>query len=262
MQACDRARPFGCPSGRFEWLHAILEGVRVALLSDIHSNLPALRAVLGHLDRPDGEGGRLCSCAGHPRVDAIWCLGDTVGYNAHPAECLDIVRRQCDVVLLGNHDWAVVHGDTRTFNPNASAGVAHARRSLGSKDIDYLESLQPSRRTKRELLCHASPDDPLWEYVDAAGGEKLLGRGDLPPIVAFGHTHVPFVAQTPQRTVLNAGSVGQPRDGDPRAAFLTLDTETRAWQLHRVSYDIEEAARSVREAGLPRLLGERLFLGR
>lgn len=246
----------------FESVDTVGMSVLVALLSDVHSNLPALRAVLAHLGRPDGEGAGACTCAAPPRVDALWCLGDTVGYNAHPGECLELVRRHCAVVLLGNHDWAAVTGDTRVFNPNAAAGVAHSRRVLPSKDVEYLESLAPAARIGDALLCHGSPDDPLWEYVDVSTARSYLTRPDLPRVVAFGHTHVPFILESGARRVLNVGSVGQPRDGDPRAAFVTLDTETGETFLHRVAYDVDAAAQAVKEAGLPRVLGERLYLGR
>jgi diadenosine tetraphosphatase ApaH/serine/threonine PP2A family protein phosphatase len=203
-------------------------------------------------------------------VSAVWCLGDTVGYNAQPGECLALVRSEASILLLGNHDYAVATGDTRLFNPLAEEGARYSRRQLGAKDFEYLASLapkalpeaSPAAGAPRILLCHASPDDPLWEYVDEPSGRYLLGRGDLPELVLLGHTHSPFHVRRGTRAIVNVGSVGQPRDGDPRACFVVLDTDTAEIEFHRVDYDIEAEAAAIRAAGLPGALAERLFVGR
>lgn len=243
--------------------------LKVALVSDVHSNLPAFREVLAHLGRVDGK--PKCTChRATVAVDAVWCLGDTVGYNAHPRECLDLVREHASLVLLGNHDWAALHDNTEGFNAYAAAGVAYARQVLDKEHLGYLGKLAPLERVPPSahggglgaLLCHASPDDPLWEYVTEDDAQRYLRSGGLPAIVAFGHTHVPFILRGSDRLILNVGSVGQPRDHDPRAAFVVLDLATGDAAIHRVQYDIRAAATAVRDAGLPLALAERLYLGR
>ncbi|MHB8586949.1 MAG: metallophosphoesterase family protein [Thermoplasmatota archaeon] len=244
--------------------------MRVAVVSDIHSNLPALTACLTHLGRI--EGSATCGCRGSPRVDAIWCLGDIVGYNAEPIECLHLVEQHCTVSLLGNHDYATLTGDVAFFNPSAQAGVRYSRSQLGEKERGFLSSLSPSvsitapmldaGSIPRILLCHGSPDDPLWEYVDEVTARTYLARDSLAPMIALGHTHIPFVMGGPEgRVVVNAGSVGQPRDGDPRACFAIIDTKSTKVEHHRVDYDIDSEAHAILAAGLPHTLADRLFVG-
>ncbi len=238
--------------------------VKIAFISDIHSNLQALDAVLGHLERE--------------AVDAIYCLGDIVGYNANPVECLNRVRRTCAAVVMGNHDYAVAKDDFTSFNALAKAGAQHSLRSLDRSGLDYLANLPLTRDVHAGdttiTICHGSPDDPLWEYVFPQHATDLLETAALGHLeeetclLALGHTHLPMLARTApgERAapliVMNPGSVGQPRDGDARASCAVYDTEVGDVIFHRVAYDVKAAHDANLRAGLPAALGERLHAGR
>jgi diadenosine tetraphosphatase ApaH/serine/threonine PP2A family protein phosphatase len=241
---------------------------RVAVLSDVHANLPALQAVLEDIDR-----------AG---VDARWCLGDLVGYGAQPDQCVAMAREACDLCLIGNHDLVVAGKlDIEEFSMNAAIAAAWTRENIAQESLDWLSTLSPSDETNPVGLYHASPRDPVWEYVlstiQASACMDTMG----PRIGAVGHSHVALHfsrgdngsaagEQAPAGTtvdlssgdwILNPGGVGQPRDGDPRAAWLLLDLGEWTATWHRVEYPIEEAARAIQQAGLPAALSDRLFHG-
>jgi diadenosine tetraphosphatase ApaH/serine/threonine PP2A family protein phosphatase len=246
--------------------------VRVAVITDIHANLPALEAVLTAIDRD--------------KVDEIWCLGDTIGYGAEPDECADLVRERCQLCLVGNHDLAVLGAlDVAAFSEAAAVAVAWTRENVAERTLALLRELEPSGEREGIALFHASPRDPVWEYVLSA--EQADACLDVQParISLIGHSHVSlfFVrptadeesegirgAQAGDDTLLdlgtgswliNPGSVGQPRDGDPRAAWLEVDTDEQTARFHRVRYDVERAAASIASAGLPRRLADRLHVG-
>lgn len=255
--------------------------MRVAVLSDIHANRHALEAVSKDL--------------AEQRVQETWCLGDTVGYGGDPHECLVWVETHARLILKGNHDEAVASGDVRWFNPLAAqAARAHAQLlTPAERALLYGWPEQATRVVDRTrvLAVHASPDDPLHEYVQPAdvrlGLRRWEGRARL---ILMGHTHRPYVAQlepagadaaaaTWRRTgfaenvvesgeahapllLLNPGSVGQPRDGDARASYAVLDFAQRTVELRRVSYDVEAAAQAIRRQGLDPLLALRLYDGR
>jgi putative phosphoesterase len=228
--------------------------VRWAFLSDIHANLDALGAVLEHLA---GQG-----------AEHVFALGDLVGYNAEPNEVLRRLRKESVLCLQGNHDRAVLTGDPAGFNPYATAGVLYTRRILDPEQRAWLASLPEVRDVAvpglRAKLVHGSPRDPLAEYVFPGSPawlfEELADVAGNPDVVAMGHTHVPM--RVDDRTLfLNPGSVGQPRDGDPRASYCVLDTTRRSTEFHRVAYDVESAAAKVRAAGLPDVLWQRLLRG-
>jgi predicted phosphodiesterase len=247
--------------------------MRLALISDIHSNLPALEAVLA-----DAE------TAG---VDQVWCLGDVVGYGAEPNECTAMVRAQCQVCLVGNHDLAALEQlDISTFSPAAASAVRWTREAMSDETREYLAGLQPSDESHDIALYHASPRDPIWEYVLWPDQAAQCIRAQAKRVSFVGHSHVAlFFALAEARSgqsedargaqaaagtsldvrrgrwLVNPGSVGQPRDGDPRAAWLELDTE--AWQasFHRVTYDIDRAADAIVAAELPEHLARRLYVG-
>ena len=246
--------------------------MRVAAISDIHANLPALEAVLGEID-----------AAG---VEEIWCLGDVIGYGAEPDECADLVRERCATCLVGNHDLAVLGAlDVAAFSEAAAEAVAWTRDNIAERTLDLLRELEPIGRREGIALFHASPRDPVWEYV--LSPEQADACLDVQPerIALIGHSHVSLFftrpsageqdrdvrgAQSSDDTLLdlgdgcwlvNPGSVGQPRDGDPRAAWLELDTDEQTARFHRVGYDVERAAASISAAGLPRRLADRLHVG-
>jgi len=246
--------------------------LRVAVLSDIHSNRQALEAVLAAVDR-----------AG---VEEIWCLGDMVGYGADPDACTALVRERCQTVLAGNHDLAVLGAlDVSTFSEAAAAAVEWTRGNVEEQTLEFLASLGPAASQQGVGLFHASPRDPIWEYVLSSDQAEASFEVQEERIALIGHSHIAlfFVrapgdrpghaqgAQAPGGTeleladgswLLNPGSVGQPRDGDPRAAWLELDTEAWTARWHRVGYDVEGAAAAIRDAGLPSVLAERLETGR
>lgn len=246
--------------------------MRVAVLSDIHSNRQALEAVLAAVAETD--------------VEEVWCLGDMVGYGADPDACTALVRERCSTCLAGNHDLAVLGAlDISSFSDGAAAAVEWTRENVSEETLDFLASLDPAGAREGVGLFHASPRDPIWEYVLAVD-QAEAGFGAMAERVGLiGHSHIalffvrppgtrPGYAQVAQPVdgteielsegdwLLNPGSVGQPRDNDPRAAWLELETTTWTARWHRVDYDIEAAAAAIREAGLPPTLAERLGVGR
>jgi len=241
---------------------------RIALVSDVHGNLPAFQAVL---EEVRGE-----------EVDEIWCLGDLVGYGAQPEECVELARETCTVCLAGNHDLVVTGDiDIGDFSRSAAVAALWTRDNMGEEAIGFLRDLVPMDDARPLGLYHASPRDPIWEYVLSTGQADECMQIMQPRIGAVGHSHValffhknepPHVvgSQTPGGTrlvvsdgrwLINPGGVGQPRDGDPRAAWLVLDTETWTATWRRVAYPIDEAAKAIEDAGLPTVLGERLYSG-
>jgi diadenosine tetraphosphatase ApaH/serine/threonine PP2A family protein phosphatase len=244
--------------------------LRVAILTDIHSNLPALEAVLEAID---GAG-----------IERRWCLGDVVGYGAQPDQCTKLVSEQCELSLVGNHDLAVT-GEINidVFSASAAAAVEWTRASADPATIEYLKSLRPENSEQDVGLYHASPRDPVWEYVLAVDQARECMVDQSARVSLIGHSHVALwfsdgpgppggdgggqaeggkeIDVSSDRWLLNPGSVGQPRDGDPRAAWLELDTTDWRAIYHRVQYDIDRAAAAIREAGLPELLADRLYVG-
>jgi putative phosphoesterase len=219
--------------------------MQVAVVSDIHANKVALDAVLDDL----------------PPVDGIVCAGDVVGYNPWPAACLDAVRDREIPTVMGNHDRAVATETGFRFNSMAGAGVEHAREQLDDDAVAWLAAL-PATRTAvdgRVRLVHGHPDDPdRYTYPDEFAA-SMLGDED---VLVLGHTHVQAHEVFDEGIVLNPGSVGQPRDGDPRAAYALLDLDDLSVAERRVEYDIDAVVSAVRDAGLPDRIGQRLYEGR
>jgi len=246
--------------------------LRVAVLTDIHANLPALEAVLAAVDGA--------------AIDEVWCLGDTIGYGADPDRCTDLIDERCDLCLVGNHDLAVLGAlDVAAFSEAAAAAVAWTREHVAERTLATLRELEPAGERQGIALFHASPRDPVWEYVLSAEQADACLDAQPQRVALIGHSHValffvrPTVdehgedirgAQAGDDTLLdleagewliNPGSVGQPRDGDPRAAWLELDTWEHTARFHRVAYDVERAASAIVAAGLPRRLADRLHVG-
>jgi diadenosine tetraphosphatase ApaH/serine/threonine PP2A family protein phosphatase len=243
--------------------------MRAAVITDIHSNRPALEAVL---DAIAGAG-----------VGEIWCLGDVVGYGAEPDRCTEIVKERCDLCLVGNHDLAVLGQlDVTAFSPAAAEAVTWTQANAHSSTLDFLRELSPAGERADVGLFHASPRDPVWEYVLSV--EQASDCLDLQPqrVALIGHSHVALFFSraggngdvrgvqaldgagldlADGRWLVNPGSVGQPRDGDPRAAWLELDTDEWTARYHRVEYEIDLAANAIAEADLPKHLGDRLYVG-
>jgi diadenosine tetraphosphatase ApaH/serine/threonine PP2A family protein phosphatase len=239
--------------------------MRVAVLSDIHSNLVALDAVLASLGT----------------VDAVWVLGDIVGYGPEPDGVVDRLRDLGAVAVRGNHDAAAVGGDEiEWFNPDARSAMEWTRRRLAAPTRDWLAALPARLTVGPYLLVHGSPREPLWEYVVSIPIARANLATMIEQIGLHGHTHVPMVyaehdgrveAIAPstgstfqlegRRALVNPGSVGQPRDGDPTSSYLAIDTDAGRCTWQRVAYDIASVQAAMGDAGLPRRLAERLSFG-
>jgi predicted phosphodiesterase len=240
--------------------------MRVAVISDIHANAHALAAVLAEID----EAG----------VDALWCLGDTVGYGPRPNECCETVAARADLCLVGNHDLVVL-GELAVsdFNDEAAAAATWTAGVLTEESRSFLAGLRSSAAVEGVDLFHASARDPVWEYVLTDEAARASFDLTQSPLVLVGHSHVALALngngkaveggaapdgtelELRGRWLLNPGSVGQPRDGDPRAAWLLLDLERRFALFRRVAYPIERTQDEMRERGLPSALAARLERG-
>ncbi len=218
--------------------------MRVGLISDVHANRVALEAVLSELSN----------------VDALACAGDVVGYNPWPADCVDALREREVPTVMGNHDLAVVERSSFRFNELARAGVKHAQRELDDRQRRWLESLPTQRRAfdDRVKLVHGHPDDPNRYTYPEDFSPRLLDGED---VLVLGHTHVQHAERYGDGIVVNPGSVGQPRDSDPRAAYAVVDLEAMTVDTHRVEYDVEAVVREVERVGLPSRTGTRLTSG-
>ncbi len=244
--------------------------MNIALISDVHSNLEALQAVLKDMEKH------------HP--EQIICLGDVVGYGADPSKCLAIVKEKCDVILMGNHDSATIgHESLHWFNAQASKAIVWTREQLSPSEMECLAGFVMSHRESCMEFSHAAPRRPGWGYLrDGLGSTALLTHDNI--VFFMGHTHVPGWIRRDDvekdkwslwrnikdpggipiesTLIYNVGSVGQPRDGDPRACYSIIDTTLGLVSCHRIAYDIEITATKIRRAGLPEFLAERLFQGR
>lgn len=240
--------------------------MRLAVLSDIHANLAALDAVRDDL----------------PAVDEIWVLGDIVGYGPKPNEVIARLQEMGARSVMGNHDGAAIGVvDAGWFNPDAAAAIRWTATVLDENSRAYLAALPEVRREGERTAVHGSPREPIWEYItDASVASANLGAFQTRHCL-FGHTHQPIIYRAEadraqsvpaevgrpmrldaRRALINPGSVGQPRDGNPDASYLVLDDEASTAEFRRVGYDIALTQRLMREVDLPRWLVERLKLGR
>ena len=220
--------------------------MEVAILADIHANLPALERVLEELE-------------GLPK----FCCGDLVGYNPFPNEVIELARKEKITSILGNHDHAVITGDTSWFNPSAARAIEWTRDELREENLDFLKNL-PKTYEKEFYMVHGSPKNPIDEYVYEDAPEyvfKDFFNYTKSDIIVLGHTHVPYIKRIDGRLIFNPGSVGQPRDVDNRASYGVLDTDTKKVEIKRASYDIEKTVNKIIEKGLPERLGLRLSRG-
>jgi len=240
--------------------------VRYAIFGDIHGNDDALEAVLKALEKEEAE--------------RFLCVGDLVGYGAEPGRCIARAREIRCVVVAGNHDYAVVE---RTpidyFNPDARAAVLWTREHLSVEDKDYLESLPLAHVQEDLALVHATVDTPkLFNYIQSLSDARRSFDALERPACFVGHSHVPmtffngtevtytrdpaYEISPDVKTLVNVGSVGQPRDMDERAAYVMFDSDAQTVRLERVPYDVESAARKITDAGLPEMNAFRLRFGR
>jgi predicted phosphodiesterase len=241
--------------------------MRYLVISDIHANLTAFETVL-----KDAEGD----------WDFIWCLGDVVGYGPDPNECVALLRQHPHLSLSGNHDWAVLGRlDLSTFNQEARLAIAWAQGVLSDESRAYLEGLPSTAVEEPFTMAHASPRHPVWEYiVDRYTAQANFAHFET-QFCLVGHTHVPIVFEelddqeimthapvyaqplplNGARLIINPGSVGQPRDHDPRSAYAILDTERMTWEHRRVSYPVAETQERMNQYDLPYRLIARLDYG-
>jgi diadenosine tetraphosphatase ApaH/serine/threonine PP2A family protein phosphatase len=245
--------------------------VRVGVVTDIHSNLTALTAVLDDMGP----------------IDALWCLGDIVGYGPWPNECITLLRERGVVSIAGNHDLCAIESplvSVEDFNRDAADATRWTADQLTAESLQYLQSLTPILQVNDQVtIAHGTPREPIWEYLMSADQAAASLHYYATPLCLVGHTHIPslFVEQedgsigveyqrdrnrhamAEQRCLANPGSVGQPRDRDPRAAYLVVDLNgggpTLEWR--RVAYDIAATQAAMRDAGLPRFFIERLEQG-
>lgn len=242
--------------------------MRYLVISDIHANRPALEAVLKDA----------------PSWDAVWCLGDIVGYGPDPNDCVHRIQELEAITVAGNHDWAAL-GLLPLDDFNADARHAHlwTRRELNDFSREYLQQLPTSLEHGDFTLVHGSPREPIWEYLL----DLVVARANFDhfrtPFCIVGHTHLPLIfvlndtinrcytivpdpgVPVPlgqYRMILNPGSVGQPRDGDPRASYAILDTDAMTWEVRRVAYPVEITQERMRARNLPERLIKRLMVGR
>jgi predicted phosphodiesterase len=242
--------------------------MKVAILSDIHGNRQAFEAVLVDVGETD--------------ADELWCLGDLVGYGADPDVCVELARRHAHVCLAGNHDLAVVGQiPLDEFSRGAGLAARWTQDVIAQDNLDFLASLRPTGVEAEIGLYHGSPRDPVWEYVLSALLAELCLDAQDHRVCLVGHSHVALSFDRPEglpatgeprrgdsqidisrgEWILNPGSVGQPRDGDPRAAWMMLDTTDWTATFRRTEYDIAGAASAIRAARLPDSLAERLEYG-
>ncbi len=242
--------------------------MKLALISDIHGNLEALVSVLNHIEKQ--------------KVDKIHCLGDVIGYGSDPSSCLELVNKSCDVRIMGNHEYAALGlEDIDDYNPAAQKSAIWTKAQLSDREKAIIAEFEMSHALDDILLVHASPFEPKeWHYVLNAEAalealeyldEKIcfLGHSHVPQIYAERENDLPraqvghdFLPDDESRYIVNVGSVGQPRDNDPRACYVTWDSEEYEVLYHRVDYDVETTQDKMSQANLPRMLIARLSMGR
>jgi diadenosine tetraphosphatase ApaH/serine/threonine PP2A family protein phosphatase len=242
--------------------------MRTLIISDVHANLTALEAVL----EDAGEFSR------------VWCIGDLVGYGPDPNQCIERVSALPDLkCVMGNHDAAILGEiETFTFNYEARASLAWLETELSAANRDWLSRLDKRLTFDKVTLAHGSPRNPVWEYILDLGTARQNMRQFDTPICLVGHTHLPCIYQIEgdnplstrqhlmtqdapfkleHKSIVNPGSVGQPRDHDPRSAYLIYDDEDDSWIFHRVAYDVPQVQERILAAGLPKRHAYRLEEG-
>jgi len=242
--------------------------MKAAVISDIHSNLEALQAVLKDIKKR--------------RIKKILCLGDLVGYGANPNECIDLCLKESDLIIAGNHDWAAIgKADIGRFNPMAAEAIRWTKKRLTDSSLEKLKTLPLTEKLGDLFLAHASPNNPSeWNYLTSFTDFQEAFGLFAGKICFIGHTHIPgaafqdansytdiiretlFPLIEKRRFIINVGSVGQPRDLDPRACYAIYDGNTNALEIIRIEYNIPLTEQKIMDAGLPEILAQRLSLGK
>ncbi len=229
--------------------------MKLAFIADIHSNRHAFESVLVELKKQN--------------IDEIFCCGDIVGYYAYPIECIEIIQKNKIISVMGNHDQAVIDGKLSWFNDDGKAGIRLCMDRITKENIQFLYNLSYKKTFTRDgisfYLTHGSPRDNLFEYIHPWFSDKKLieiSKNADADYIITGHTHIQMEAKVGSKTFLNPGSIGQPRDGIPKASFMVFDTEKYQANWFRVLYDIKSAAQAVYDNNLPYNLAKRLFDGK
>ena len=242
--------------------------MRYAILADIHGNLVAFTAVLQDIERRGG-------------LNKIWCLGDVVGYGPEPHACIGLLQQYDHICIAGNHDWAAVDLiDTLDFNEDAALANQWTAQQLTGEDKEYLKSLPQITSEQNFSLAHGSPREPLWEYLFSTRAAEENLEFFSTRFCLVGHSHVPLIFEHSaegtrlnkiddgtttllgeNRLIINPGSVGQPRDHDPRASYTLYDSDTGTLYHYRVEYDIEATQQKMLQEKLPEFLILRLTHG-
>ncbi len=241
--------------------------LRIAVISDIHGNREALDTVFEEIDR--------LSC------EKVFCLGDVVGYGPDPCYCVEVVAERCEVTLAGNHEYAVLGKiNIDYFNPHARQATLWTRDHLGDQELEAISEYPLTHVWEECTFVHGTLDSPdLFDYIQTSFDAHLSLECLKNRVCFIGHSHVPItflqsedtitfndnplVSLEPAiKSIVNVGSVGQPRDGNPKASFVTFDTESEEMKLHRIAYDLSATQKKILEAGLPKFLADRLAVGR
>jgi len=236
--------------------------VKTAVISDIHSNIEALSAVISELEQTG--------------IERVICLGDIVGYGADPDDCLQLIKDKCDVVIRGNHDSAVSGSEEySSFNPEAEEAIYWTRNRISEEWKSYLEALPMIFEESGIVYVHSSPHKPaLWSYIVSREDALFEFRYFKGSAAFIGHSHISgifchdgdtfddkVILNEEKRYIINVGSVGQPRDGNTNAAYAVYDDTMKSVNINRVAYDVGSAAEKIRDAGLPSFLSSRLTAG-
>lgn len=234
----------------------------IAIISDIHGNLEALEKVFKYIDAQ--------------KIEKVYCLGDVVGYGPNPNECVEMVRQRCEIVLMGNHDYAAIgKANIDYFNQYAREAVLWTREMLSDENHEYLQSLPFTHQNDDLLMVHASPTNPKhWYYVLSQHEAQIEMHAFSQPLCFIGHSHVPviynmkdifkkesFNFEQSQKYIVNVGSVGQPRDGDHRSCFAIYDQDENSINYVRLDYNKEKTYKKIIKAKLPLFLADRLLKG-
>lgn len=240
----------------------------IALISDVHANLEALNAVFSHLEEQ--------------KIDTVHFLGDAVGYGCDPNACVGLIEKNCDIKIIGNHDFGALGLESaENFNELAKTSLEWTTAEITKHSLATLADFKMEAQIDKIHLVHASPKNPEgWEYILGVEQAKEQFSGGDAWVTFLGHTHIPAffsvdksgtVSQKTlmeaeldenKRYIINVGSIGQPRDRDPRCCYVTFDTNAGQLKYHRVEYDISSTQRRMDALGFPKMLSERLALGR
>jgi len=232
--------------------------MRIAILSDIHSNLPALEQAFSVIEQIN--------------IDRIFCLGDIIGYGPFPNECIDLVREHCDGVVVGNHDFGLIERTPLSdFNKLGKKALQWTKKQVNDQNLKFLNNLPLRIEENNITFVHSSPANPPdWTYITTIDDAKNAFGAFSTQLCFFGHTHIPSVIgedlsinqfRKDCRFLINVGSVGQPRDGNPKPCIGILDTGIWSYKLIRFEYDVSKTAEAITRVGLPDMLAKRLING-